>query len=53
MIDDRGAAEAFGQDFDAQQRTLIGIGPRRKVSFRSGAVNSSSAAACGKTPPPL
>ena len=40
MIDDRGTAEAFGQDFDAQQRTLIGIGPRRKVSFRSGAVHS-------------
>ena len=36
LIDDGGAAEALGQRLDAQQRTQIRIGPRRKISFRAG-----------------
>jgi hypothetical protein len=36
MIDDRVAAEALGQGLDAQQRTQVRIGPRRKISFRPG-----------------
>jgi hypothetical protein len=36
MIDDGGGAEALGQSLDAQQRTRVRIGPRRKVLFRRG-----------------
>jgi hypothetical protein len=36
MIDDGGGAEALGQSLDAQQRTRVRIGPRRKVLFRYG-----------------
>jgi hypothetical protein len=36
LIDDGGVAEALGQRLDAQQRTQIRIGPRRKISFRAG-----------------
>jgi hypothetical protein len=36
MIDDRDAAETLAQRLNAQQRTRMRIGPRRKISFRSG-----------------
>jgi hypothetical protein len=35
-IDDRDAAETLAQRLNAQQRTRMRIGPRRKISFRSG-----------------
>jgi hypothetical protein len=36
LVDNGLRAEAFGEGLDAQQRTLAGIGPRRKISFRAG-----------------
>jgi hypothetical protein len=36
MIDNRSGAEALGQGLDAQQRTGVRIGPRRKISSRPG-----------------
>ncbi len=36
LIDNGDIAEALGHRFDAQQRTQIGVGPRRKISFRAG-----------------
>jgi hypothetical protein len=40
MVDDRDAAETLAQGLNAQQRTRVRIGPRRKISFRRGDLRS-------------